>query len=176
MNSFMKGMLGAIVGTVVATGGAQFGQSFQAPVKYRTFDSGTSSAIQHRGLRTINNEAEFQTYWAQHSGSAANAPRGIEWGKELLIAINLGSRPSSGYAVYVETIARPTPNDLVVRYVESQPPKGSINAAVMTSPWVLVRMERAGGNIRFEGRVTKGRIIQIAPKPCGCTGACPCCR
>lgn len=172
MNTFLKGFLGAVAGTLVATGGAQLGQSFQAPLKWRTFDSGSSSGIQHRALQVLNNEAEFQTYWAKHAGSPANAPRGIEWGKELLIAINVGSKPSSGYAVYVETIDRPTPNDLVVKYVETKPPTGSINASVMTSPWVLVRMERAGGNIRFQGRVATARVIQVTPPQCGCKCAC----
>ena len=177
MNAFFKGMLGALVGTLVATGGAQWGAGTQAPLKYRTFNSGVHSNIQHSGLRVLNNDAEFQSYWAQLTGSAANAPRGIEWGKELLIAINLGTRSSGGYQVYVERIDRPKPNDIVVHYVESQPAPGSVNTAVMTSPWVLVRMDRAGGNIQFQGRVTKSRVIQIAPPAkCGCTCGCGCCR
>lgn len=172
MNSFMKGLLGAIVGTLVATGGAQWGQSFQTPIKWRTFDSGTTSRIQARSMRVLNNEAEFQTYWAQHTGSAADAPKGVEWGKELLIAIHSGVKTSGGYTVYVETMDRPTPNDIVVKFVEVKPPAGSVNITLMTSPWVLVRMERAGGNIRFQGREVTGRIIQSPPPQCGCKCAC----
>lgn len=177
MNAFMKGLFGAAAAILVASVAAQFGYGFQGGVKYRTFDSGALSAITAPRQQVINNEAEFQTYWRQHTGSPLGAPGGIEWGKELLIAIHLGNRPTAGYQVYVEGIERPTPNDLVVRFVESQPPKGTFSAAMITSPWVLVRVERAGGNIRFQGRVQQSSVIVLgSPKHtnCGCTCGCGC--
>lgn len=178
MNAFLRGFLGAMAAILVATAVAQFGYGLQG-VNYRTFDSGVISRITTPRQQVINNEAELQSYWLQHTGSALSAPRGIEWGKELLLAIHVGSRPSSGYQVYVESISRPTPNDLVVRYVESQPPKGMLNAAMMTSPWVLVRVERAGGNFRFQGRVQQSSVIVLGSPQhsnCGCKCGCGCCK
>ncbi|MCO5296427.1 MAG: protease complex subunit PrcB family protein [Fimbriimonadaceae bacterium] len=177
MNAFLKGFFGAAAAILVATVAAQLGYGFQTGVRYRTFDSGVLSAITTPRQQVLNNEAEFQTYWRQHTGSAASAPRGIEWGKELLIAIHLGNRPTAGYQVYVEGIDRPTPNDLVVRFVESQPPKGMAAATMITSPWVLVRVERAGGNIRFQSRVQQSSVIVLGSSKhtnCGCTCGCGC--
>jgi hypothetical protein len=164
-------MLSALAGTV----SAQAGFGALDTVRWSTFRSGTYSKADQPTNRIINNEAEFQTYWARFHGEAPyQAPRGIEWGKELLIAIHLGERSSGGYSVYVQSIKRTRAAEITIEFVEETPAKGGANLTVITSPWTIVRMNRTAGNPVFKKRTETARRGIIVVSPCDCCSRCTC--
>lgn len=148
-------------------------------VKFRTYKDGRNSQIEKFRTTIMNSQGDLQKYWAANTGEdPSQAPRDIDWNSERLIAINLGTRTTTGYSVFVKSIDRKDGN-LVVTYVERKPPAGGIVGQALTSPWTIVRMQRVAGNISFEKRVDNGLggIIVIDTGPsCGCNCGCNCCK
>jgi hypothetical protein len=164
----------ALIGALAALSSAQFDPLHT--IKWSTLQSGQHSRIERPTTRVLNNEAELQAYWRDAMGeSPTAAPRGIEFGKEMLLAIHLGDRPTGGYKVHVQSISRTRAAELTVEYVETEPAPGSANIQVRTSPWTLVRMERSAGNLNFRKRTQTSRYAVLpAPPACGCCSACGC--
>lgn len=179
VRTFVKGAhrLFAVWGLVSLAAGvlAQYGTGPLDVVRWSTFKSGTNSRVEGTLTRVLVSEADFQAYWANSMGEPAHtAPRGIDWNKEQLIAIHIGTRNSGGYAVKVQSIKRERTSTLVVEYIETTPAKGSLNTMALTSPWVLVRMDRTAGNPVFRGRVETARTPISGGRSCGCCARCAC--
>lgn len=154
---------------------AQYGTGPLDVVRWSTFKSGQSSRVEGAMTRILVSEADFQTYWAKSMGeSPQSAPRGIDWVKEQLVAIHLGQRSSGGFAVRVHSIKREQSSNLVIEFVETTPAKGSANTMALTSPWVIVRMNRTAGNPIFRGRVESAKLPISGGRSCGCCTRCAC--
>lgn len=171
-------VFGAIL-AIAAGSFAQFGR-YENPIKWRTYLSDEYCSIDKATTQVVNNEAEWQTFWAKLSGQRAEtAPKDVDWMKEVLLVVTLGTKPTAGYSVYVEDIERTRANEFVVKYVEVRPLQGQILAQVQTSPFTIVRVEKTVGVPRFEGRTATQRVF-ATPRPicscrCGCA-SCSCAR
>jgi hypothetical protein len=171
---------GALIGlvAVAAVAATQFGLDV---IRYRTHSQGMHSPVERQSFFVLQSEADFQRYWQLSQGQPPQtAPRDIDWNRELLIAVHLGQRRTGGHTVQVASIRRERSHELVVDVVERTPPAGQAVAQMLTSPWVLVRMERAAGNFSFRMRMEETRLpINIigGPPPIGsCVCLCSCCR
>lgn len=123
----------------------------QSGIKWRGYKSGVASNVRAESTFILNNEADFQSYWSKQLGMpASGAPRDVKWGEEMLVAVHLGQRSTGGYTVFVQKVERTTANTITITYTERKPAAGSFNAQVITSPYEVIRMDRAGGAIRFE--------------------------
>jgi hypothetical protein len=70
-------------------------------------------------------------------GAAPKNPvAGVDWSREMVVAIFLGIKPTSGYRVAI-TEARPVEGKLVVAYTERAPGKGAITLQALTAPYAL---------------------------------------
>jgi hypothetical protein len=160
---------------VVAGAAIALGQGSFNPldiIRWSTFKSGQYSETKKPLTRVINNEAEFQTYWTQNMGERpSDAPRGVDWNKEQLLAIHLGERNTGGFTVRVNAIKRTRAAEITVEYLELTPPKGSINTQAITSPWVLAKMDRSPGTISFKKST---RTAQTPIRLGGCCNRCTC--
>jgi hypothetical protein len=101
-------------------------------------------------LRTVlRSEAEWKKLSAKAfavkpapapAGGEGTAPKspvaGVDWSREMVVAIFLGIKPTSGYRVAI-TDARPVEGKLVVSYSERAPAKGDITLQVLTAPYAL---------------------------------------
>ncbi len=152
---------------------AQYGAGPLDIVRWSPFKSGATSLAKAPFARAIVSEADFQTYWAKNHGNAPqNAPRGIDWLKEQLVAIHLGERNSGGYEVKVTSMKRSHAAEITIEYAEVTPAKGTMNAQMMTSPWVVVRMDRAAGSLNFK-KTTRAAMAPISGgRGCGCCARC----
>lgn len=118
-------------------------------IRWSEYRSGVNAKITRQRESVINNEAEFQKFWMELTGESASAtPRDVRWGEEMLVAITLGERPGTGYRVRVISVERETPAVVMVRYAEVAP-RGKVPEGKST-PWVLIRMNRPGGNLMFQ--------------------------
>lgn len=122
-------------------------------IVWRSYRQGTTSRITQPQNFVIQNQGAFDNYWQQSTGDA-RAPRDVDFNKELLIAVHLGNRSSGGYRVIIQSVTRVKPGEIKVAYIENEPAPGSFNSAAITSPFEVVRVERANavGNFIFEGR------------------------
>ncbi|MBX3118508.1 MAG: protease complex subunit PrcB family protein [Fimbriimonadaceae bacterium] len=150
------------------------GATAMPAIQWRTYKDGGFSKHNELHTRIINNEAEWQSYWSKAFGeSPSQAPRDIQWGKEMAVAIHVGEMRAGGTKVYVESISRPRPHDVVVSYVVSSPAPGTPVAQVISQPWVIIRMDRSAGNISFARRNVSQRVIPGGGN-CNCGGKCGC--
>jgi hypothetical protein len=140
-------------------------------IQWRTYKSGTTGPAPFARELVLQTPGSWQAFYREATGNpAAFAPADVDWGKELLVAICLGQRPTTGYSVFVESVKRIRPNEILVGYVESTPRRGEAVAEMLTSPWIVIRMNRAAGQILFSKRKVEGRpgLIQGTPNRCGC--------
>lgn len=112
-----------------------------------TINSDMMSGITRPQQSVARTAAEWQTLWSQHVlGRPAPV---VDFTKQMVVAVFLGSRSSSGYAVQI-TGVRKDGNTLVVQWAERKPEPGMMAAQVMTAPSHIATVPRHDGDLRFE--------------------------
>jgi hypothetical protein len=89
---------------------------------------------------------EWQALWQAHAPGTSAPP--VDFSREMVAAVWLGPRPSSGYGVEIVAAAAEGPG-VSVAYQERAPGPGTMTAQVLTSPFHAVRMERGEGPVVF---------------------------
>jgi hypothetical protein len=128
--------LAALLGMIAAAGAAEAARSLA---------EGPYSGIMKAQRRLVKTEAEWTKLWQEHQSNRVGAdtkPPKVDWSKEMVLAVFLGSRPSGGYGVKVVEIA-PEKGRLAVKLVERKPDPGMMSAAVITSPFHIVAVKKS---------------------------------
>jgi hypothetical protein len=94
----------------------------------------------------VRTAAEWKALWKDHA-SATKMPE-VDFAKQMVVGIFLGSKPSEGYDVEIVNV-REEGKDLIVEYVEKQPGRGTLAAQILTEPFHLVTVPRHTGAVRF---------------------------
>jgi len=76
-------------------------------------------------------------------------PPAVDFSKEMVLAVFLGSRPTAGFGVEI-TGTKEANGALIVQYRQTQPPPGAITAQVITSPYLMVAVPARAGDVKFE--------------------------
>jgi hypothetical protein len=112
-----------------------------------TINSDMMSGVGRAEQLVARNDAEWRALWQRHA--PARTPPPVDFSKNMVLAVFLGSRPSGGYQVQI-TGVRSEGDTLVVEWSESRPGPGQVAAQVMTSPAHIVTVPRHSGDVRFE--------------------------
>jgi hypothetical protein len=73
----------------------------------------------------------------------------VDFSKEIVAAVFLGTRPTGGFSV--EIVGTRVEGDaLVVEYAEQRPGRADIVSQVLTSPFHIVRLPTHKGPVRFQ--------------------------
>ena len=113
----------------------------------KTIDKGEHSNMDDAKQVAVKTEAEWKQLWQQHS---PDRPRpAVDFTKEMVVGVFLGSRPTAGYSVEIVS-ATETNGTLVVRYREAAPGRGMMTAQVITSPNHIVTVPFFPGDVKFE--------------------------
>jgi PrcB C-terminal len=112
-----------------------------------TIASDSMSAIDSAREVVARTQAEFDTLWRQHAPGRA-APS-VDFAKNMVVGVFLGSRPSSGFSAQISAVQREG-DALVVRWAEMRPGPDQMAAQVMTAPAHLVVVPRFDGQVRFQ--------------------------
>lgn len=117
-----------------------------AGLPMRVLDQGQQSAVEE--LRTVvaSSSDAIIALWRDHS--ARPVPQ-VDAVRESVVAVFLGSRPTSGYAVEILSVTTAT-DGAVVRYRERKPLPRILTAQVLTFPYSIVAVPRLTGPVRFE--------------------------
>jgi PrcB C-terminal len=123
--------------------------TLQAVAPMRTLDKGLDSNVDAARQATARTPAEWETLWRAHGGDRARPP--VDFSKEFVVAVFLGSRPTAGFSVEIAG----TKDDgagMVVQYREGRPPAGAIVAQVLTMPYHIAAVSRRPGlaDVKFE--------------------------
>ena len=117
------------------------------PPSIRTVGKGPMSAIDEPRRVTVRSAAEWGAIWKENG---ANAPLpAVDFSREMVAGIFLGSRPTAGYGV---EIVRAVGNSgaLIVEYVETAPSRDTVTAQILTAPYHLAAMPKHDGEITFK--------------------------
>jgi hypothetical protein len=123
-----------------------FAAILQTAVPIRSLDKGGSSQVDNARQAAVQSAAEWSTLWSQHAGGRARPA--VDFTKEMVLAVFLGTRPSAGFSVEIVG-AREEGAALVVSYRETRPQPGCVTALVLTSPYHLVAVPKHG-DVKWE--------------------------
>lgn len=113
----------------------------------RTIDRGNQSNVDMPRQAVARSDAEWAALWKSHDYDRP-MPK-VDFAKEMVVAVFMGSRPTAGFGVeIVGTAVRD--GTLVVSYREALPPPGAITAQIITSPAHIVAVAKHAGTVRFE--------------------------
>jgi PrcB C-terminal len=115
----------------------------------RSIDKGFDSQIDDARQATVRSTAEWEKLWRQHAGERAHPA--VDFGKEMVAAVFLGSRPTAGFSIEIVG-TREEGAALIVQYRETRPPAGGIVAQVLTSPYHIVAVPKPAAvkDVKFE--------------------------
>jgi hypothetical protein len=113
----------------------------------KTVDKGPMSGLDAPRQVTVRTPAEFATLWKSHA--ADRKMPDVDFTKNMVVGIFLGSRPTAGFGVEIVS-AQPESGTLLVKYKETRPSRDTIAAQVLTSPFHLVAVPKFDGTVRFE--------------------------
>src|SRR5437868_3129130 len=84
--------------------------------------------------RVIYDANEYRAFF---HGTPPTKPA-VKWGQEVVLALSMGARPTSGYSIEVKRILRGTgtvlSHDAFVEYVEQDPAPSAMVLQVITQP------------------------------------------
>ena len=114
----------------------------------RLIEKGDHSRIDTAKQVLVRTSEEWTALWRQHAPDRAKPA--IDFSKEIVVGLFMGSRPSAGFAItLVATIV--AKGALVVQYREIVPPRDAIAAQVITMPFHFVAIPRATvTDVKFE--------------------------
>ncbi len=123
------------------------GPSVQGGGSVRTIERGLQSHVERPRQVVARTESEWAELWRTHDPGRPEPA--VDFSREMVAGVFLGSRPSSGYTVEI-TGAHDENGTLVVDYREGRPAAGAIAAQVITMPFDLVAVPRHSGDVRFD--------------------------
>lgn len=112
----------------------------------RPIDRGTQSGIDRARQVVVRSAADWAALWRAHAPGRPQPP--VDFAREMVVGVFLGSRPTAGYGVDI-TGTRQDGDAVVVEYRVTAPPPDAITAQVITSPYVLVALPAARGEVKF---------------------------
>ena len=123
------------------------GLALQVASPLRALDKGDQTFVDDLRRVTARTATEWSALWRQHSPDREQPP--VDFGREMVVAVFMGSRPTAGFNVEVVS-AQVEGGVLVVGIRETRPPSDRVLAQVITSPYHLVAVPRHNGDVRFE--------------------------
>lgn len=126
--------------------GLLFTLAMQAPT-LQTIVTESMSQIESPKQAVARTPAEWTALWRQHAGEKA-APK-VDFATRTVVAVFLGTRMSSGFAVEISG-TRQQDGALVVEWRERRPDRDTIAAQVITTPAHIATIPKFAGEIRFE--------------------------
>jgi hypothetical protein len=115
------------------------------PVAFKTLDAG-DQGIESKREAVMRTAAEWTALWKE-LGSSKPRPA-VDFARSTVLGVFLGSRPTAGYTVKIDTIERQGA-EFVVTYRERPPAPTDMVAQMLTAPYLLVTIEKFDGRVRF---------------------------
>jgi hypothetical protein len=132
---------GGVVALALLACASTPGGAAGAPQAFESLFSAAHSGIEQKRHDVVRDQAAWARAWSEihaRSGSAP-APPVVDFGKDMLILVALGTRPSGGFSVKVRGIEA-SGERVEVEVLESCPPQGAMVTAALTQPVEVVRV------------------------------------
>jgi hypothetical protein len=136
------GLAGAALVAACARAGPSDGES-TAEHPFETILAAVHTGLAERRRELIRDEASWARLWAEvHAGFTPAPPLPtVDFAQHMLIAVALGTRPSGGFGVKVQSVTS-RGERLEVAVAESCPAAGAMVTQSLTQPVEVVRAPR----------------------------------
>ncbi|MCC6552377.1 MAG: protease complex subunit PrcB family protein [Polyangiaceae bacterium] len=121
-------------------------------VQWRTLAKGERSDRTAAAQLVIDDAATWQRVWREHTANQIPGPPApaVDFGRERVVAVFAGEKPSSGHAVDIVSVAtrqagERAPVEVVVTVRSIEPPPGAAVLDVITSPYHMIAISRIPG-------------------------------
>jgi hypothetical protein len=119
----------------------------QGGASIRTIDRGDQSNIEALKQVVVRTPAEWAAVWRQHSPDRPQP--GVDFSKEMVVGVFLGSRTTAGYSVQI-VAAEESNGTITVKYRQTEPGRDAITAQILTFPYHLVAIPTSRAEVKFE--------------------------
>ncbi len=111
----------------------------------------------------VNDAAALSAFWSEVQANALTPPAlpDARFGSETLVAVQLATRPSSGYGIDVQRVER-RDGEVFIDLVLTEPAEGAITSTVITNPWVLIRVLGIDADVVWFRNPDDGRLFAVA--------------
>jgi hypothetical protein len=118
--------------------------SSEDSIPLRSLAKGGFSGIQEAKQEVITEKKAWEQIWSKHSKSRtpAAAPPEVDFEKEMVIAVTMGSKRTGGYAVEIARVEI-TEKKLKILVKESSPPPGAMTLQALTAPFHFVAVPKS---------------------------------
>lgn len=133
-------------------------------VPFEVVAQGSQAAgVEGPDYRMLTTRDELVRAWNQAHGTSLNVPPlpSVDLGRETLVAVFLGTKPTGGYGLDVESVTVEG-GDLYVDVVEMTPPADAITTQALTNPWLILRVPRGGVDAVWFRDADDGRLLDVA--------------
>jgi hypothetical protein len=113
----------------------------------RTIERGQTSRVGSAREVVARTPQEWAGLW--HAHAPERPVPDVDFSRETVVAVFLGSRPTAGYSVEIVGVKEGV-GGLVVQYYETAPRADMIRAQIITDPFHIVAIPKATGNVVFE--------------------------
>jgi hypothetical protein len=134
--------------------------SFGQNVAYRTIASGTNATEKQQRMFHITDQGAFENYL--QIAQATTRPK-VDFFKDRVVAIFLGTRSAGGYSASVSRVSVAA-SVATIEVIEATPAKGEITTQALTSPWVMIAVDRSVLDFKLKvTQVQKDGGILVGP-------------
>ncbi len=122
--------------------------------------SGGNALVSEQSHALIGSDAELLQAWnAAHATLLTPPPAPeVNWERETVLALFLGSRPTGGYGISLERLSQQGA-EIYADIRVSEPAPGAISTQALTSPWQMVRILRGGVQVVWLRDADTGQIL-----------------
>ncbi|NUO64387.1 MAG: protease complex subunit PrcB family protein [Gemmatimonadaceae bacterium] len=101
----------------------------------------------------VRTQSQWNEIWARVAGNATPPPEApeIDFATEMVIVAAMGTRPTGGFAIRIDRVARRA-NTVWVEVTSSSPGSGCMTSASLTAPVDLVVTQKTTGKVVFVER------------------------
>lgn len=116
-------------------------------IELQTVARGSDSRIAEPMHRIVRSVDEWRSVWALHAGPESAAPE-IDFSRRIVAVAFAGERPSAGFTIEIAA-SHHDGGALVLTVREQSPPRGSVAAQILSSPFHVVTLNRTDGEVRW---------------------------
>lgn len=111
----------------------------------------------------IRSEDRLRSFWSEVHARALTPPALPEarFGREALLGVRLGQRPSGGHGIDIERVERDG-EELYVDLRLTEPAEDALASTVITTPWVLVRVLGGDARVAWFRDAEDGALFAVA--------------
>ncbi len=120
---------------MIALASVGFGQN----TAYRTIASGTNATEKQQKMYHCTDQGALDNYLRI---AQSNSRPKVDFFKDRVVAIFLGTRPTGGYSAAVSKVSV-VANVATIEVTEATPAKGEMTTQALTSPWVMIAIDRS---------------------------------